>query len=979
MTNKMISKLGISYKSIIFINLFTISTIFGQLDTAFVRKFNETIAGNDAATAIASDNNGNVYVTGYTGTNDLPDYATIKINPFGETLWVKTYNGSGNGSDRANAIGLDYLGNVYITGESEGIGSSYDYVTVKYNSNGEQEWVQRYNGTANGIDEAIGLKIDNLGNIYVTGSSDGIGSAIDYVTIKYNSNGVEQWAQRFNGIGNGDDQATAIVLDNQDNVYITGESEGASTGIDYATIKYNATGIQQWVAQYDGTGESDDYATAVAVNNQGNVYVTGESDDPDADADYATVKYNSAGVHQWTRRYDGTGNDDDHAYSISVDTAGNVYVTGESFGLDSYYDYATIKYSTTGVLQWVQRYNGTGNGNDLAYSVLLDSQGNVYVTGESYSSSSGIDFASVKYNSAGVQLWVVRYNGPGNNSDYPSSLVIDSSENIYVTGQSEGVNTNYDFLTIKYNANGIEQWVQRYNGLGNSLDEINALKVDEAGNSYITGTSSGSGTKNDYITVKYSGTGVQQWAQRYNGTGNSDDAAYAVAVDNNGNVYVTGESNESNSSYDCTTIKYNSTGIQQWVRKYNSASNLYDWGSAIAVDSLGNIYVAGGSEGTSTDYDYLTIKYNSDGVEQWVQRYNGTTSSIDYATAIALDNIGNIYVTGTGYSSSTSYDYLTIKYNSDGVEQWTGRYNGPANYSDAPNAIFVDNSNNIYVTGKSYGISTGRDYATVKYNSIGVQQWVQRYNGPGNSDDIANAIIVDESGNVYITGASNGSGTDKDYTTIKYDSSGVQEWVQRYNGLGNGDDEAFSIKTDYFGNVYITGESYSLGTDFDYVTIKYNANGLQQWLAIYNGPNNRSDRAVSIDLDNLNHVYVTGTSYDLGTSYDGITIKYNQQSGIEELSIFNCYRLTLDVTPNPFTSYTSINYSVPVDENITFQVFDITGKMVKTLVNNYVPVGKYTIRWDGLDNRGEKVSQGIYYLVLTSTSQKLSYKILLVN
>src|SRR4029434_9895328 len=98
-------------------------------------------------------------------------------------------------------------------------------------------------------------------------------------------------------------------------------------------------------------------------------------------------------------------------------------------------------------------------------------------------------------------------------------------------------------------------------------------------------------------------------------------------------------------------------------------------------------------------------------------------------------------------------------------------------------------------------------YATVKYDSFGQEQWVARYNGPGNSDDSANSIAIDSAGNVYVTGTSFGSGIDYDYATVKYDSFGQEQWVARYNGPGNSDDSANSIAIDSAGNVYVTRES----------------------------------------------------------------------------------------------------------------------------------------------------------------------------
>lgn len=143
-----------------------------------------------------------------------------------------------NDTDEAAALALDSAGNIYVTGRSKGGGTGFDYVTIKYDSGGNQQWVSRYDQN-NDADEAAALALDSAGNVYVTGRSKGSGTDFDYLTLKYDGSGGLVWKARYNNKDvNGADEATAIVLDSAGNVYVTGRSKGSGTGLDYATVKY---------------------------------------------------------------------------------------------------------------------------------------------------------------------------------------------------------------------------------------------------------------------------------------------------------------------------------------------------------------------------------------------------------------------------------------------------------------------------------------------------------------------------------------------------------------------------------------------------------------------------------------------------------------------------------------------------------------------------------------------------------------------
>ena len=367
-----------------------------------------------------------------------------------------------------------------------------------------------------------------------------------------------------------------------------------------------------------------------------------------------------------------------------------------------------------------------------------------------------------------TQAWVARYDGGLADDDGAWAIAVDSSDNIYVTGYSWGNGTSSDYATIKYDSTGNQSWVDRYNGPGNSEDWAWDIALDKSGNIYVTGWSTGNGTVSDYATIKYDGNGSQLWVARYNGPANGYDLAYALTLDNAGNVYVTGWSQGNFTDADYATIKYDANGNQIWVARYNGPASGEDKASAVAVDSAGNVYVTGSSTGNGTGADYTTIKYDSDGNQLWVARYNGSANKGDQASVIALDGLGNIYVTGSSAGNGTETDYATLKYDSHGNQLWATRYSGPANGEDGATVLAVDISSNAYVTGASTGNGTGADYATIKYSNAGKQLWVDRYDGPASRPNKAYALALGSSGSVYVTGRSSGNGTYYDFATIKY-------------------------------------------------------------------------------------------------------------------------------------------------------------------------------------------------------------------
>jgi uncharacterized delta-60 repeat protein len=481
-------------------------------------------------------------------------------------------------------------------------------------------------------------------------------------------------------------------------------------------------------------------------------------------------------TEKWVARYDAV-NDGDYSNAITVDSFGNIYVTGYSY-IGDFSDYATIAYDPSGNVLWTARYNGPADSSDYPYDIAVDSLGNIYVTGKSYTlgeiptSPEFNDIATVAYNSFGHQLWVARYNGPGNGSDEASAISVGPQGNIYVTGKSHSSTMDLDYITIAYDPNGNQLWIARYNGPWNYDDYANALAVDLDGNVYVTGYSTGNGSVGDCVTVAYNSSGDQLWVVRYDGPTNLEDEGYALALDYSENIFITGRSHGGPySGMDFITIAYDLLGNQKWLTRTNFTGYSRDLAFDITVDDFGRIYVTGGTTpGNPQEEDYLTVAYDSNGNQLWMARYDGPINNYDRAYAIAADSKGNVFVTGRSKSNPTTSDYATIAYDSDGNQLWVARYSGPGNGGDEARDMDIDSEGNVYVTGYSKGIGTGSDFATIKYSRPIIQS---------NIDIDPNTLNLKSKGKwitAYITVNSPYVVNDIDISTVILDDTILAEW-----------------------------------------------------------------------------------------------------------------------------------------------------------------------------------------------------------
>ena len=418
-------------------------------------------------------------------------------------------------------------------------------------------------------------------------------------------------------------------------------STSAATGVWTLVQQMQAQGAGTWPVVIGGTywigllgsASDDDTAFSMAVDTSGNVYICGSSNRPGFTQKLAQlVKYNSTGNLLWQKALYGVY--DSAAYGISLDSSNNIYVGGYNRDTGNY-DFQIEKYNSSGTLQWQRTLSG--GGDDICNKVAVDPSGNLYVCGIS---SNNIQLA--KYNTSGNVQWQKTLSNGFQSS--AQSIATDASGNVYICGYGYLSGTQYGIIA-KYDTSGAIQW---QNIIGTSITNIGrAISVDSSGNIYTAGTSINLPYRYALIE-KYNNSGTKQWSRQLIQLGSAD--GFSVSFDLSGNVYVVGQSYASGANNLLYIAKYNSTGTIQWQRTLgNTSSSQNGYGSA--VDLSGNIYVCGSSAATGSN-NFLFSKLPSDG--SLTGTYSIAGYNFVYAAAGLTDASSTLTSSAASFSSASS-------------------------------------------------------------------------------------------------------------------------------------------------------------------------------------------------------------------------------------------------------------------------------------------------------------------------------------
>lgn len=373
---------------------------------------------------------------------------------------------------------------------------------------------------------------DLLGNVYVASSVNG--TALDWQITSYRPDSVLRWTFGYTGTGNTNDVVSGIIVDSLFGVYVAGTTSEASD--DVTVLALDSAGNQEWIQHYDRGGDETDICSGITEYG-GFLYVSGAGYKYTTGYDYEILKFSKSGSLVWDVLVNGTFNGDDFTSSIDNDVDGNVYVTGKTEVSGGTYDILTVKCSPSGSVSWSKYYGLTSGKNDFGTALTADATGQVYIVGQSYINTTNSDLVVIRYlASNGSQKWVARYNGTYSGIDL-ASAVIASNGSIFVLGTAQIGASDFNFVTLHYNASGKAKWMQQYDGPVNGIDEARTL-IEDGDDIVVSGRSMG--TKNfDVTTISYQKqSGAINWTIRYDGTIEGAEDVASLAKDEMGNILV---------------------------------------------------------------------------------------------------------------------------------------------------------------------------------------------------------------------------------------------------------------------------------------------------------------------------------------------------------------------------------------------------------------------------------------------------------
>jgi hypothetical protein len=441
---------------------------------------------------------------------------------------------------------------------------------------------------------------------------------------------------------------------------------------------------------------------------------------------------------EWATRIDGPTNSIFQLGGISIGPSGDAFVAGSARRFGWNHDIVISRYNASGALVWQKDYQPEedSSANEVALGLVAHGT-NAYVTGTTTGTNGVQRFLTLKYRDNGDLEWARYYGGPGH-TDRATTLAVDGLGNTIVAGESIGTHGSLDVLVVKYAPNGDLLWTYSFDAPGHFWDRVAGLKLDDAGNVHIAGTSTGADSGPSIFTLKVSAGGQELWVAREESNLSTGLNASGLDLDSAGNVATVG-----GERFYHVTWKYDANGNRQWVARYRTEEPASLYAVDVRFDQSGNI-IAGASLHGGFSSAAVLIKYDPGGQKLWAARIADPNGPV-YLQGMDVDGAGNSYLIGSPVS-----DVVTFKVGPDGEQLWSTAYNSSGLFTDYGQFLDVTPSGDFFVGVRSYYYSESF-VSLVKYTSQTQPEFVTAVVTPA-------LQVVDPGTNVIFTAEITGTG-----------------------------------------------------------------------------------------------------------------------------------------------------------------------------------------------------------------------------
>jgi len=873
----------------------------------------------------------------------------------------------------------DNYGNYYFTGHTTTADGRRNLFIAKCSEKGVLIWLKKYNFTNN--TEGKFIKIDKLGNIVVVADcyNGGTYSGILFATFSCYGELLFKYVHSTSYL-------VKYYVDNYCNlsgVYRQGENH---------RIFKIINGIGLSFSKVVGIASS---ATIISINQDynNNTYVLFSANNM-----FNINKYDIYGNNLWTKTYQASASAISTPAVLTADSANNIYVSGYNLE-NSQYSISNLKYSQDGTLLWDYSANLLNGKKLIPSKISLVYNGNILISGNALIDSSNTGNYVYKYDTAGYALDTIIYTSEQNSILIFSDFALDTLSNLLIYSKIKISGTETP-VTIKFNQAGDFLWEKRYDEYSANNVKCGNLIIDEYNNASLIVSKNDLLTKYDASILIFNienGNVVNKYT--YSEKSGYIEEGKIIITGEDDNIYVL--ANASLSSNRTYLYKYNPNGVKifekmicsdnQGFRKsivYNSITKkIYvgDYNGITRIDTSGNMQViwsqspysitidkAGHLYGVFTSsYNFVLTKFNSFSPNHdtlWTKCLYGYSTSYYNLRYSALDviaaNNGFIYCVAKyryygGYSVYFDYHKFTVATFDTTTDFRNPLYTDLIDLTDK-NSVYskfvVDSTGfNVYLLYSDDVTNYGGKIYIAKIVG-GCLSWIRNYLGYGNSNGNPSDIILDKFHNVLVTG-SNSSASKEDVVLLKYDPSGNLIFNRIYNGSSNDNDAGNKLFIDSTNNIYIAGYSSVPGGYKKSLILKYSSDGNLLWNYRFSFLEASDDWFNDLIIKNDRYLYVTGNAYLGEGVHKIITLKYDTYGGmLTENPSFNMNFLGQNY-PNPFNPVTNIPFSISKSGTVKIELFDITGRLIKTITNQYYNKGNYILQCSFSDLN---LSSGVY-------------------